>query len=42
MFEGLVPPKPLGESAFSGSAVNPNEVRSLFAQQKLMPALPVS
>ena len=41
-FEGLVPSKPLGENAFSGPSPHPNEVLSLFVQQKLASTLPMA
>ena len=41
-FEGLVPSKPLGESAFSGPTPHLNEVLDLFLQQKLTSTLPMA
>ena len=41
-FEGLTPSKQIGEKVFSGQTPHPNEVLSLFVQQKLMSALPVA
>ena len=41
-FKGLGPSGPLGESIFSGRTPHPNEVLSLFVQQKLTSALPVA
>ena len=41
-FEGLVPSKALGEKVFSDLTPHPNEVLSLFVQQKLSSALPMA
>jgi len=41
-FEGLEPSKPLGERVFSGKTPHPNEVLSLFVQQKVTSALPMA
>ena len=41
-FEGLAPTKQIGESVFSGPTPHPNEVPSLFVQQKLTSALPMA
>lgn len=41
-FEGVTPNKPLGEGVFSGPTPHPNEVLSLFIQQKLTSALPMA
>ena len=41
-FEGLAPPKLLGECIFSGQAPHPNEVLKLFVQQNLACELPVA
>ena len=41
-FEGLAPPKSLGESVFSGPTPHPNEVLNLFVQQNLTSMLPMS
>ena len=41
-FEGVIPAKPLGETAFSGPTPHPNEVLNLFVQQKLTSALPMA
>ena len=41
-FEGLTPSKQIGEKIFSGQTPHPNEVLSLFVQQKFTSALPVA
>ena len=41
-FDGVTPPKVLGEGIFSGPAPHPNEVLNLFIQQKLTSALPMA
>jgi len=41
-FEGLAPSKRIGERIFSGQTPHPNEVLSLFVQQKVVSALPMA
>ena len=41
-FEGLGPSKQIGESVFSGQTPHPNEILSLFVEQKITSALPTA